>query len=350
MAAHDSGQPSVRDVNIGSRTEAALPGSTVLIISSGPDDNAARAVAEELRRRGNPVICFDPATFPIKSELTAWFDGQTWRTAITSPDIALPLEDIRSIWFRRSPRFGFHPTMSPAEGRFANREAQAALGGLLRSLECLWVNHPDKASAAGYQPLRLRLAAAAGFTVPRSLITNAPEAALNFLEQCAGEVVYKPLSGVNLPTSDSSGPLSVYTTIVKRDQLAAKDTVGAAPCLFQEFIQKKTELRLVVIGSEVFPVQIDSQHASQSVVDRRLGYEHLRYRACQLPPGMREKCLQLCQRLGLLFATLDFAITPEGDYVFLDINPSGKWLWLESATGLPMTQAMADLLSGPASR
>lgn len=322
------------------------PGSTVLVLS-GAGDTAAKSVMAELRGRGRPVACLDPASFPLESQLTAWSDGREWRASISASGRDLLFDDIGSVWFRHPPLFRFHSDMSPAERRFADREAQLALGGLLRSLDCLWVNHPDKVRAAEYQPLLLKLGTEAGFKVPRSLITNNSESALTFFDQCDGQVIYKPLGGADLPALDGAEPLSVYTSMVERDQLRLVDAVGATPCLFQEYIQKKTELRLTIIGDEVFPVQIDSQHTPECSVDRRRGYDRLRYRVCRLPRDVREMCLRLTRRLGLVFATVDIVMTPEGEYVFLGINPSGKWLWLESVTGLPMTQAMADLLSGP---
>lgn len=29
----------------------------------------------------------------------------------------------------------------------------------------------------------------------------------------------------------------------------------------------------------------------------------------------------------------DFVVTPEGRHVFLEVNPSGEWFWLDPATG-----------------
>jgi hypothetical protein len=42
----------------------------------------------------------------------------------------------------------------------------------------------------------------------------------------------------------------------------------------------------------------------------------------------------------------DFAVTPDGDWVFLELNPNGQWGWIEDHTGLAITSAMADLLTG----
>jgi hypothetical protein len=40
-------------------------------------------------------------------------------------------------------------------------------------------------------------------------------------------------------------------------------------------------------------------------------------------------------------------VTPEGRYVFLEVNPAGQYMWIESKLGLPITAALADALSDP---
>jgi hypothetical protein len=47
----------------------------------------------------------------------------------------------------------------------------------------------------------------------------------------------------------------------------------------------------------------------------------------------------------LNFASLDMIVTPEGEFVFLELNPNGQWLWLELELGLPLVASMADLLT-----
>jgi glutathione synthase/RimK-type ligase-like ATP-grasp enzyme len=319
--------------------------SLTILFLSGPDDPAASAVTKELQRRGVAVVCFDSSSFPIGAKLTARSDDGVWRARICGEGIDLALDEVRCVWLCHPASFRFHPGMTSAERDFANREAEMALGGLLRGLDCLWVNHPEKVVAAEYKPLQLTVAAEVGLKVPRSLVTNDPDSVAEFFDECQGRVVYKPLSGGDLVGEDAM-PLLVYTSVVERDHLRLTGALSAAPCLFQEHLTKQAELRCTVIGDEVFPVQIESQHAPESTVDWRRGYAHLRYRVYQLPRETREQCLRLTRQLGLVYAALDFVITPENELVFLEINPGGQWLWLESETGLPMTEAMADLLSG----
>ena len=44
---------------------------------------------------------------------------------------------------------------------------------------------------------------------------------------------------------------------------------------------------------------------------------------------------------------MDLILTPEGEYVWIEANPNGQFYWLEPPTGLPMAQAMANLLVSP---
>jgi hypothetical protein len=54
------------------------------------------------------------------------------------------------------------------------------------------------------------------------------------------------------------------------------------------------------------------------------------------------------RRLGLVYGAIDLRLTPEGRYVFLEINPSGQFLYVEHATGQPITAALAKaLIEGP---
>ena len=44
--------------------------------------------------------------------------------------------------------------------------------------------------------------------------------------------------------------------------------------------------------------------------------------------------------LGLVDGASDFRRTPEGDYVFLKVNPAGEWRFVEERTGQPITRAV----------
>ena len=47
---------------------------------------------------------------------------------------------------------------------------------------------------------------------------------------------------------------------------------------------------------------------------------------------------------GMKRGAFDFIVTPSGEYVFLECNPNGQWLWIEMETELKISEAIADAL------
>jgi glutathione synthase/RimK-type ligase-like ATP-grasp enzyme len=60
---------------------------------------------------------------------------------------------------------------------------------------------------------------------------------------------------------------------------------------------------------------------------------------------VEERCVRLVAQLGLCYGAIDLVLTPDGRYIFLEINPNGQYLWIERMTGLPITEAICDLLT-----
>ena len=48
----------------------------------------------------------------------------------------------------------------------------------------------------------------------------------------------------------------------------------------------------------------------------------------------------------LNYGAIDIILTPDGQHVFLELNPCGEFFWLEVAPGLPISEAIADVLAG----
>lgn len=118
-----------------------------------------------------------------------------------------------------------------------------------------------------------------------------------------------------------------------------------APILFQEYVEKETEIRVTVIGGSVFAAEIDSQSSLEGKDDwRKAGPGSLKTNPVQLPKSLSDKCLQIVKELGLNFGTIDLIKTPNGCYVFLELNPNGQWGWLEEATGESYTDALVQNL------
>lgn len=311
--------------------------STVLVLT-GRDDLTADAVIDELARRNASVVRYDTSDFPQSSRIAASLGAQGWEGQLTGERSA-DLTAVSAVWWRRPAEFSV-PSAWPDEARaFAVSEARVGVLGVVGSLPVRWINHPAKDSAANYKPVQLAVAARAGLDVPRTIITSDPDHAREFIG--AGEVIYKGLSGGVLTAERRHRYLP--TTVLRADGIDA--SVAGTAHLFQERVPKQCEVRLTVIGQRMFPVAIYAGSAAARL-DWRTDYPSLTYGPIELPVQVEKSVRLLMDELGLYFGALDFAVTPDGRWVFFEVNPNGQWHWLAVKARVPMIEAMADALQG----
>ncbi|MFF8398455.1 ATP-grasp ribosomal peptide maturase [Streptomyces sp. NPDC016172] len=305
----------------------------VLVVTS-LHDPTADVVIRELHDRDVPVVRLDSGDFPASLSVEAEINEHGLQGCLTTPSRNADLADIRSLYYRRPTGFAF-PHLSEQDARFATAQARYGLGGVLASLPgCLYVNHPHRIGDAEFKPAGLTTAVDAGFLVPPTLITSSPDAAREFIK-AHSSVIYKPIwNPVYLVDGVSS--------VVKVAEVSADDIdddVAGTVHLFQERVPKVADVRVTVIGGEVFCVRIDSD-----LLDWRTDYSRLAYTLVEAPPGIRPALHRYMNRFKLVFGAFDFAVGEDGRWWFLECNPSGQWHWLEDETGLPMCAALADLL------
>ncbi|MEV0266526.1 ATP-grasp ribosomal peptide maturase [Streptomyces sp. NPDC050617] len=309
-----------------------------ILILTGRDDLTADAVVEELAKRGEEVVRFDTADFPTASRLAVSLTGDGWAGVLVGSRAA-ELESVKSVWWRRPNEFRT-PDDWPGHARaLALSEARSGLLGVLGSLPVRWINHPAADAAANYKPRQLAVAARVGLDVPRTVITSDPDHAREFIG--AGQVVYKGLGGGVLGPGGKRQFLPV--ALVSAGEV--DDGVAGTAHLFQERVPKAFEVRLTVIGGRMFPVAI---HAGSEAarLDWRSDYQSLAYEPVDMPPEVAKGVRRLMDELGLYFGALDFAVTPDGRWVFFEVNPNGQWHWIAVKARIPLVEAMADALQG----
>jgi hypothetical protein len=323
---------------------------TVLILTQAHDPHLP-PVAEAVRARGAELLCFNLADFPEVVTLSATLESHQdgWSGSLRSQGQCIPLESIASIWWRRPKQYKAPTTYSPGERAFLEEEANRGITGMLESLalhQTLWVSRLHSIRRAELKPLQLAAAQQHGLHTPRTLLTNDPGAVQAFYEACQGQVVLKAVSRGAVEGEEQR---FIYTSRVQPEHLTALEGVRVTAHLFQEWLPKRFDLRVVVIGRQVFAAEIHSQHSERARLDFRRGYVDLSYAVHPLPQEIEDKALALVRLFGLQFSSMDFLLTPEGDYVFLDLNPNGQFYWLQARLleRFPLKEAMADLLVFP---
>jgi glutathione synthase/RimK-type ligase-like ATP-grasp enzyme len=168
------------------------------------------------------------------------------------------------------------------------------------------------------------------------LITNHPQKAKDFVKNFGtGATVYKAFSATEQHWRE--------TRILRQDEMVLIENVKYAPVIFQEYIPAKVDLRITIIGECIFAAEIYSQDTAYKA-DYRMDMNSAKVKPHTLPADLCEQLLKYMQNLHLVYGAIDMRLTPDDEYVFLEINPTGQWLFIEERTGQPITETLAELM------
>jgi glutathione synthase/RimK-type ligase-like ATP-grasp enzyme len=316
---------------------------SILIVTDPANDGHLYPVLTELGRRGNQTQLFNPVAYPISAVINVESTPSASRVVIHWEGQEIDLAQVGSIWYRRPGNFDLPNELTPKEAEWLKGEAAALINGIYANTDALWVSEPHLLRRADLKLLQLRLARELGFQIPEYVVTNDPEKAKAFIHAHPDGVITKGLWMPMILTEEEAG--MIYTHLVTAEDLEQLDAVRYGPSYFQALVPKARDIRVTVIGDELFAAGIDSMLVEDARIDFRIAeMMDLPHEPVTLPEKVADACLAIVKRLGLRFGAIDLLETPEGEYVFLENNPNGQWYWVEMMTGLPMARAMAELL------
>lgn len=297
-------------------------------------------MCEALERKSASARFFNTPDFPLRTTLTI----QPTRTGVylRSNEASLrTLDESTSVWLRR-PSFGKIPEdFAEDDRKMIERECRDMRASFFDLLcpSALWVNPFRRLFEDHWKPTQLVEAQRCGLKIPTTLVSNDPAEIGRFVKAAGGPVVYKTFNSL------------VSTSLLTEELLADPEVLRWTPGIYQRYIEKDHELRVTVIGRRVFTVRINSQQTLRGKIDwrdaqwqRRGSTGDLSIEPGALPKNVERACLRLVRTLGLAFGAIDLIVTPQKEHVFLEINPSGQFLWVEHETGLPLLDALAEML------
>lgn len=305
----------------------------MILVVSLRNDLHALAVADRIRSEHGVPCHILEADDLIGSESFAWSgDGGRPATVPVRGGEAVDLSEVDVVWWRRAkmPQLTDDDPYS-FENAFATSEWQSAvLGAVTTDVRGHWVSDPAATAAGSNKLIQLRAAAASGWTIPETLVSQDPAAVDAFCRAApGGEVVAKALTAVRGRT--------MAAVAVAPDQIAAAD-VSVAPAIYQHVVPGMTHLRINVFGDRVVAFEISSP-----LMDWRRDFA-APVRAVQLDSALEQRCVDVVRALGLEMGVIDAKPLPDGDTCFLEVNPQGQFLFLEGATGVDVTGALAEFL------
>lgn len=317
---------------------------TVLLLTHSADHFTVDRVAEALSRRGVRPFRLDTDRFPQKVRLSTHINSSGLRHLVEDCDQSIAFDEVRVVWMRRiwTPQLG--ENLKPQFREACVRESLAALEGFLDGLGAVrWVDSLPKIRQAGNKLYQLRVARSVGWRIPRTLVTNSPEQVQAFFQELEGEIVTKLLTPLSV-SMEGSGSF-VYTSKVRKEDLLNAESLRHCPMVFQEHIPKERELRVAFVDGTCFVGALKSAQSKAGQVDWRLASpEELYWEREVLPDEVTYRLQALMAELGLVYGAVDLILTPDGEYVFLEVNPSGEWGMLERDLNYPISDAIAHAL------
>jgi hypothetical protein len=297
------------------------------LILGQPMDPHARYVAGALGTAGYQTIFINSShdNCPTRTTLCIAEGADNFTSA--------EWDDAEAAWCRRlsSPRV--LPEGDGGDDEFILMEEQRFtqwLIGMHEDYPMRWINSPSAAQTAENKFRQLRLAKSCGIDIPRTLVTAQPDRFRAFLK-AEGVIVAKPLD-VYSWKQESGDALSAFASLLDAERGSQLSDEDIAQCvtMYQQRIDKLADVRMVVMGEDIFAYKVIQE--GEQYFDFRIGFyqeNHLKYEAISVPPALKKKMIDLMRALRINFASADFALKADGDWIFLDLNPNGQWLFIE---------------------
>lgn len=182
-----------------------------------------------------------------------------------------------------------------------------------------------------------------GLNTPEFIITSSKKQLIIF---CANKkTITKPIhssflfekSGYSFPT---------YTELIT-EKIINEAPEEFKPTLFQEYIEKRFEIRTFYLNGKFFSMAIFSQNNTKTAVDFRVYDKEKPNRSVpfKLPEQIELKIEKLMNKMNYNSGSIDLIYTPNNDFYFLEVNPIGQYGMVSVPCNYPLDKEFADFLT-----
>lgn len=320
---------------------------TILIITHSQDNESIPLVMKAIEARGEKAFRFDTDRFPTQVHLDVYYNNESEQQILNVDREKLDLREVSSVWYRRIAVGARIPNTMESQLRKASiGESSATINGMIASIKGFHFDKLQNIRLADNKQLQLQVARELGLDIPRTLITNNPDAVKEFAALCEQGMITKMLSSFAIYDEQGLEKV-VFTNPVALSDIEYLDGLRFCPMTFQEKVPKSVELRTIIVGKRIFTAAVDSQQSHKAQYDwRRQGLNLINsWESYALPEDVQKKLFRLVAYFGLNYGAIDIIVTPDGRHVFLEINPVGEFFWLECCPpNFPISGAIADVL------
>jgi len=298
-----------------------------ILILGHPGDAHAAHVCQALTGAGAEVYYWDTRLFPTQLRMSWWPENQTGRLGLPTGE-QIDLQSVHSVFWRTLSTAQVPPLQDEGLYQIAVNDASSALRSMIQGCPARWVNSWQAYQFHREKPLQLAKVRQLGITIPATLVSNDPDQVVDFIN-AHPNVIFKPVYG-------GAHTQRVTQRHGARERL--NQVLSLAPVTLQDFVEG-TNVRCYVVGEAVYGAEIRSD-----AIDFRDDLE-AELIPLDLSETIQQQCRAIARALYLEWTAIDWRMTSEGDFVFLEANPSPMFMYFEQRTGFPITQDLVQLLT-----
>ena len=312
-----------------------------ILLIGRKNDPHIQAIQNELRLINEEFILIDSLT--INDMLCVENNNTEFFSTLQIYGKTLDMNMIKSVWNSNALRIINDENIVEKSKEFVDKEWTEGIMSMWNTINGTWANHPLAISSIGNRVKQLQIASKLGFTIPETVVTNSPKKMEEFFYKCNNEMICKTLaSSQGLP----SGKM-IFSHKISKQDLDLNSDLKYSPVMFQKYINKKTEFRITIIGNKIHSAEIYSQKSDKTKYDWRNydDFSKTPYIESKLPDEISEKLLKIMKQFNLNFGACDMIRTPDDEFVFLEINPNGRWWWIQELTQMKIAKSIAKFLA-----
>lgn len=295
----------------------------MILIISNPTDKATKRVLNWLR-----------------------FYGENVRVICTNHDLELLIKkyplfklklNIDSIWLRKYPSF-----CSSSENPQVNRQISEEVARILQFISDLDVPKLGNSLFDVNKLTILNCAADVGLAIPDSIVCCTKREVLDFCKNHK-RIITKPIAEVT-NISVNNGIFSQFTKSFKKEDIESDFPAFFFPSLFQQLIPQEYELRIFYIRPNFYSTAIFCHDYDILTPDWRKNPNAVSMAKYKLPTDIKKRLNKLLNDLKIDTCSIDMIKDINGNYYFLEINPTGQYDYFDTACNFNLDKRIADYL------
>jgi glutathione synthase/RimK-type ligase-like ATP-grasp enzyme len=304
----------------------------MVLVCGDPYEPVTAFLCSRLEVLGIDHCRLDLRKLPHAADLDLTWVGGRPCGSISTEDWRIEFDELSGVYFRNVEVSESEEGAEKVGGKGqAYPETDARLAAVLNNLPCNVLNRPAATYSNRSKPYQALFIRRFGFKIPKTLVTNDPEAVASFFMECDEKLIFKSISGVR----------STVRRMTKED-FGRLELLENCPAQFQEYVPGDN-IRVHVIGERWFAVRIQCE-----AVDYRYAGEEgytLTMVPAVLPRDIAANCIRLTRELGLTMSGIDLKETSSGEYYCFEVNTSPAFLFYESPARPVIADALAEFLA-----